>query len=307
MEYDELELDTLGEEKTALFVIISDTDATFNFVVSIMYSQLFNLLCDKADDVYNGRLPVHVRMLLDEFANIGQIPQFEKLIATIRSREISASIILQSKSQLKAIYKDNADTIEGNCDTTLFLGGKEKTTLKELAEVLGKETIDLYNTSDTRGTSQSYGLNYQKTGKELMSQDEIAVMDGGKCIMQLRGVRPFFSDEFDITKHKRYKELSDFDPKNAFDIEDYVKHLQHRFNHMVGRYNDIYRVQMPNITPHICRHTYCSNMAKSGMSPKTLQYLMGHSDISVTMNAYTHIGFDDAEEELKRMEEFRKA
>ena len=225
MEYDELELDNLGEEKTVLFVIISDTDATFNFVVSIMYSQLFNLLCDKADDVYNGRLPVHVRMLLDEFANIGQIPQFEKLIATIRSREISASIILQSKSQLKAIYKDNADTIEGNCDTSLFLGGKEKTTLKELAEVLGKETIDLYNTSDTRGTSQSYGLNYQKTGKELMSQDEIAVMDGGKCIMQLRGVRPFFSDKFDITKHKRYKELSDFDPKNAFDIEDYVKHL----------------------------------------------------------------------------------
>ena len=307
MEYDELELDTLGEEKTALFVIISDTDTTFNFVVSIMYSQLFNLLCDKADDVYNGRLPVHVRMLLDEFANIGQIPQFEKLIATIRSREISASIILQSKSQLKAIYKDNADTIEGNCDTTLFLGGKEKTTLKELAEVLGKETIDLYNTSDTRGTSQSYGLNYQKTGKELMSQDEIAVMDGGKCIMQLRGVRPFFSDKFDITKHKRYKELSDFDPKNAFDIEDYVKHLQHRFNHMVGRYNDIYRVQMPNITPHICRHTYYSNMAKSGMSPKTLQYLMGYSDISVTMNVYTHIGFDDAEEELKRMEEYRKA
>lgn len=227
MEYDELELDTLGEQKTALFVIISDTDATFNFVVSIMYSQLFNLLCDKADDVYNGRLPVHVQCLLDEFSNIGQIPQFEKLIATIRSREISASIILQSKSQLKAIYKDNADTIEGNCDTTLFLGGKEKTTLKEMAEILGKETIDLYNTSDTRGTSQSYGLNYQKTGKELMSQDEIAVMDGGKCIMQLRGVRPFFSDKFDITKHDRYKELSDYDPKNAFDIEDYVKHLHH--------------------------------------------------------------------------------
>lgn len=227
MEYDELELDTLGEQKTALFVIISDTDATFNFVVSIMYSQLFNLLCDKADDVYNGRLPVHVRCLLDEFSNIGQIPQFEKLIATIRSREISASIILQSKSQLKAIYKDNADTIEGNCDTTLFLGGKEKTTLKEMAEILGKETIDLYNTSDTRGTGQSYGLNYQKTGKELMSQDEIAVMDGGKCIMQLRGVRPFFSDKFDITKHDRYKELSDYDPKNAFDIEDYVKHLHH--------------------------------------------------------------------------------
>lgn len=227
MEYDDLELDTLGEQKTALFVIISDTDATFNFVVSIMYSQLFNLLCDKADDVYNGRLPVHVRMLLDEFANIGQIPQFEKLIATIRSREISASIILQSKSQLKAIYKDNADTIEGNCDTTLFLGGKEKTTLKELEDVLGKETIDLYNTSDTRGTSQSYGLNYQKTGKALMSQDEIAVMDGGKCIMQLRGVRPFFSDKFDITKHDRYKELSDYDQKNAFDIEDYVKHLHY--------------------------------------------------------------------------------
>lgn len=227
MEYDDLELDTLGERKTALFVIISDTDATFNFVVSIMYSQLFNLLCDKADDVYNGRLPVHVRMLLDEFANIGQIPQFEKLIATIRSREISASIILQSKSQLKAIYKDNADTIEGNCDTTLFLGGKEKTTLKELEDVLGKETIDLYNTSDTRGTSQSYGLNYQKTGKALMSQDEIAVMDGGKCIMQLRGVRPFFSDKFDITKHSRYKELSDYDKKNTFDIEDYVKHLHH--------------------------------------------------------------------------------
>lgn len=227
MEYDELELDTLGEQKTALFVIISDTDATFNFVVSIMYSQLFNLLCDKADDIYNGRLPVHVRCLLDEFSNIGQIPQFEKLIATIRSREISASIILQSKSQLKAIYKDNADTIQGNCDTTLFLGGQEQTTLKELSEVLGKETIDLYNTSDTRGTNRSYGLNYQKTGKALMSQDEIAVMDGGKCIMRLRGVRPFFSDKYDITKHKRYPELSDYDPKNAFNIEKYVKHRHH--------------------------------------------------------------------------------
>lgn len=223
--YDELELDTLGEQKTALFVIISDTDDTFNFIVSIMYTQLFNLLCDKADDVYNGKLPIHVRCLLDEFANIGQIPKFEKLIATIRSREISASIILQSKSQLKAIYRDNADTIEGNCDTTLFLGGKEKTTLKEMAEILGKETIDLYNTSDTRGTSQSYGLNYQKTGKELMSQDEIAVMDGGKCIMQLRGVRPFFSNKFDITKHKQYHLLSDYDEKNAFDIEKYVKNL----------------------------------------------------------------------------------
>lgn len=224
--YDELELDTLGEQKTAMFVIISDTDATFNFLVSIMYTQLFNLLCDKADDVYGGRLPIHVRCLLDEFANIGQIPNFEKLIATIRSREISASIILQSKSQLKAIYKDNADTIEGNCDTTLFLGGKEKTTLKEMAEILGKETIDLYNTSDTRGTSQSYGLNYQKTGKELMSQDEIAVMDGGKCIMQLRGVRPFFSDKFDITKHKQYHLLSDFDQKNSFDIEKYLRSIK---------------------------------------------------------------------------------
>ena len=240
--YDELELDMLGDEKTALFVIISDTDDTFNFIVSIMYTQLFNLLCDRADDVYNGRLPVHVRCLLDEFANIGQIPKFEKLIATIRSREISASIILQSKSQLKAIYKDNADTIEGNCDTTLFLGGKEKTTLKELAEVLGKETIDLYNTSDTRGTSQSYGLNYQKTGKELMSQDEIAVMDGGKCIMQLRGVRPFFSNKFDITKHKQYHLLSDYDEKNALDIEKYVKNLYHakiRNNDTVDEVEDV--------------------------------------------------------------------
>ena len=233
--YDELELDTLGEKKTALFVIISDTDATFNFIVSIMYSQLFNLLCDKADDVYNGRLPIHVRCLLDEFANIGQIPQFEKLIATIRSREISASIILQSKSQLKALYRDNASTIEGNCDTTLFLGGKEKDTLKDLAEILGKETIDLYNTSDTRGTSQSYGLNYQKTGKELMSQDEIAVMDGSKCIMQLRGVRPFFSDKFDITKHKQYPLLSDYDKKNEFDIEKYVKNL----NKLRFKQNDV--------------------------------------------------------------------
>ena len=222
MAYDELELDLLGDRKTALFVIISDTDDTFNFVVSIMYTQLFNLLCDRADDVYDGRLPIHVRCLLDEFANIGQIPKFEKLIATIRSREISASIILQSKSQLKAIYKDNADTIEGNCDTSLFLGGKEKTTLKDMAELLGKETIDLYNTSDTRGSQRSYGLNYQKTGKELMSQDEIAVMDGGKCIMQLRGVRPFFSNKYDITKHKQYRFLSDYDKKNRFDIEQYL-------------------------------------------------------------------------------------
>ena len=223
MKEDELELDTLGDRKTALFVIISDTDDTFNFVVSIMYSQLFNLLCDKADDEYGGRLPVHVRCLLDEFANIGLIPKFEKLIATIRSREISASIILQAQSQLKAIYKDNADTIVGNCDSTLFLGGKEKTTLKELSETLGKETIDLYNTSETRSNQKSFGLNYQKTGKELMSQDEITVMDGSKCIFQLRGVRPFLSDKFDITKHKNYKFLEDYDKKNVFDIEEYIK------------------------------------------------------------------------------------
>ena len=223
MKEDELELDTLGEKKTALFVIISDTDDTFNFVVSIMYSQLFNLLCDKADDEYGGRLPVHVRCLLDEFANIGLIPKFEKLIATIRSREISASIILQAQSQLKAIYKDHADTIVGNCDSTLFLGGKEKTTVKELSETLGKETIDLYNTSETRSNQKSFGLNYQKTGKELMSQDEITVMDGGKCIYQLRGVRPFLSDKFDITKHKNYKLLEDYDKRNIFDIEKYLQ------------------------------------------------------------------------------------
>ena len=225
METDEMELDTIGDRKTALFVIISDTDDTFNFVVSILYTQLFNLLCDKADDEYGGRLPVHVRCLLDEFANIGQIPKFEKLIATIRSREISASIILQSQSQLKAIYKDNADTIVGNCDTTLFLGGKEKTTLKEISEILGKETIDSFNTSETRGRELSHGLNYQKLGKQLMTEDEIAVMDGGKCILQLRGVRPFFSDKFDITKHPKYKYLSDADPKNVFDME---KHLKRR-------------------------------------------------------------------------------
>ena len=225
METDEMELDTIGDRKTALFVIISDTDDTFNFVVSILYTQLFNLLCDKADDEYGGRLPVHVRCLLDEFANIGQIPKFEKLIATIRSREISASIILQSQSQLKAIYKDNADTIVGNCDTTLFLGGKEKTTLKEMSEILGKETIDSFNTSENRGREVSHGLNYQKLGKQLMTEDEIAVMDGGKCILQLRGVRPFFSDKYDITKHPNYKYLSDYDKKNTFDME---KHLRRR-------------------------------------------------------------------------------
>ena len=223
MEYDELELDKIGDRKTALFVIISDTDDTFNFIVAMMYTQLFNLLCDKADDVYGGRLPVHVRFLLDEMANIGQIPKFEKLIATIRSREISASIILQAQSQLKAIYKDNADTIIGNCDTTLFLGGKEKTTLKEISETLGKETIDMYNTSETRSNQKSYGLNYQKLGKELMTQDEIATMDGGMCILQLRGVRPFFSKKYDITKHPRYKYLSDADKKNTFDVERYIR------------------------------------------------------------------------------------
>lgn len=223
MAYDEMELDQLGERRTAMFVIISDTDDTFNFIVAIMYTQLFNLLCDKADDEHNGRLPYHVRLLLDEFANIGQIPKFDKLIATIRSREISASIILQSQSQLKTIYKDAAETILGNCDTMLFLGGKEGSTLKEISETLGKETIDLYNTSDTRGQGRSYGMNYQKTGKELMSRDELAVMDGNKCILQLRGVRPFFSDKFDITRHKRYRELSDYDKRNTFDVESFLK------------------------------------------------------------------------------------
>ena len=220
--YDELHLDKLGDELSALFIIISDTDATFNFLVAIMYSQLFNLLCTKADNSPGGKLTYHVRCLLDEFANIGEIPQFEKLIATIRSREISASIILQAKSQLKAIYKDNADTIEGNCDTMLFLGGKEKSTLKEISESLGKETIDSFNTSTNRGQSESYGMNYQKLGKELKSQDELAVMDGGKCILQVRGVRPFFSDKFDITRHKQYPMLLDDNPEQEFNIENYV-------------------------------------------------------------------------------------
>ena len=223
METDELELDTLGDSKTALFVILSDTDSTFNFVAALMYSQLFNLLCDKADDFYGGRLPVHVRLILDEFANIGQIPNFDKLIATIRSREISASIILQSQSQLKTIYKDAADTIVGNCDSTLFLGGKEKSTLKEISELLGKETIDLYNQSENRGAQVSHGLSYQKLGKELMTQDELAVMDGGRCIFMLRGVRPFLSEKYDLTKHPNYKYTADADPKNVFDMERYMK------------------------------------------------------------------------------------
>ena len=220
--YDELELDTLGDRKTALFLIMSDTDDTFNFLISMCYTQLFNLLCDKADDVYGGKLPVHVRCLIDECANIGQIPKLEKLMATIRSREISACLVLQAQSQLKALYKDNADTIIGNCDSSIFLGGKEPTTLKEMSAALGKETIDTYNTGESRGRETSHSLNYQKLGKELMSQDELAVMDGGKCILQLRGVRPFLSDKYDITQHPNYKYLSDADPRNAFDIEKFL-------------------------------------------------------------------------------------
>ena len=220
--YDELQLDTLGDKKTALFLIMSDTDSTFNFLISMVYTQLFNLLCDKADDVYGGKLPVHVRCLIDECANIGQIPQLEKLVATIRSREISACLVLQTRSQLKAIYKDNADTIVGNMDSQIFLGGSEPTTLKDLSEMLGKETIDAFNTSDTRGNSPSYGTNYQKMGHELLSRDELAVLDGGKCILQLRGVRPFLSDKYDLTQHPNYKLTSDYDPKNAFDIEKYL-------------------------------------------------------------------------------------
>lgn len=220
--YDELELDTLGDRKTALFLIMSDTDSTFNFLISMIYSQLFNLLCEKADDVYGGRLPVHVRCLIDECANIGQIPNLEKLMATIRSREISACLVLQAQSQLKALYKDNADTIIGNCDSSIFLGGKEPTTLKELSQSLGKETIDTYNTGESRGRETSHSLNYQKLGKELATIDELAVLDGGKCILQLRGVRPFLSDKYDITKHPNYKYLSDANPKNAFDIEKFL-------------------------------------------------------------------------------------
>ena len=220
--YDELQLDTLGDKKTALFLIMSDTDSTFNFLISMVYTQLFNLLCDKADDVYGGKLPIHVRCLIDECANIGQIPNLEKLVATIRSREISACLVLQTKSQLKAIYKDNADTIIGNMDSQIFLGGSEPTTLKDLSEMLGKETIDAFNTSDTRGNSPSYGTTFQKMGHELLSRDELAVLDGGKCILQLRGVRPFLSDKYDLTQHPNYKLTSDYDPKNTFDIEKYL-------------------------------------------------------------------------------------
>jgi type IV secretion system protein VirD4 len=237
--YDELELDTLGDRKTALFLIMSDTDDTFNFLISMCYTQLFNLLCEKADDVYGGHLPVHVRCLIDECANIGQIPKLEKLMATIRSREISACLVLQAQSQLKALYKDNADTIIGNCDSSIFLGGKEPTTLKELSAALGKETIDTFNVGENRGRETSHSLNYQKLGKELMSQDELAVMDGGKCILQLRGVRPFLSDKYDITKHPNYKYLSDYDPRNAFDIE---KYLSARLRPKPDEVYDVYEV-----------------------------------------------------------------
>ena len=243
--YDEMELDTLGDRKTALFIIISDTDDTFNFLVSMAYTQLFNLLCDKADDVYGGRLPIHVRCLIDEAANIGQIPKLEKLMATIRSREISACLVLQAQSQLKALYKDNADTIIGNCDSMVFLGGKEKTTLKDLSETLGKETIDMFNTSDTRGSQRSYGLNYQKLGKELMSMDELAVMDGGKCILQLRGVRPYLSDKYDITKHPNYKYLSDFDKRNTFNIE---KYLSTKLKLKPSEVYDVYEIDLTDET-----------------------------------------------------------
>ncbi len=237
--YDELALDTLGDRKTALFLIMSDTDSTFNFLISMVYSQLFNLLCEKADDVYGGRLPVHVRCLIDECANIGQIPNLEKLMATIRSREISACLVLQAQSQLKALYKDNADTIIGNCDSRLFLGGSEPSTLKELSQSLGKETIDTYNTGESRGRETSHSLNYQKLGRELMSVDDLATLDGGKCILQIRGLRPFLSDKYDITKHPNYKYLSDADPKNTFDVE---KYMSHRLKLKADEEYDVYEI-----------------------------------------------------------------
>ena len=245
MEYDELELDTLGDRKTALFIITSDTDNTFDFITAMVVSQLFNILCTKADDEYGGRLPIHVRCLLDEVANI-TIPNLQRLISVFRSREISACLVVQAQSQLKAIYKDNADTIIGNCDSMIFLGGKEKSTLKEISEVLGKETIDMYNTSETRSNQNSYGLNYQKLGKELMSQDELAVMDGGKCILQLRGVRPFLSDKYDITKHPNYKYLSDFDKKNTFDMERYTKRRKAIVKQ--NEFFDFYNIELPHET-----------------------------------------------------------
>ena len=237
--YDELALDKIGDRKTALFLIMSDTDSTFNFLISMVYTQLFNLLCEAADDVYGGRLPVHVRCLIDEAANIGQIPNLEKLMATIRSREISACLVLQAQSQLKALYKDNADTIIGNCDSRLFLGGSEPSTLKELSQSLGKETIDTYNTGESRGRETSHSLNYQKLGRELMSVDDLATLDGGKCILQLRGLRPFLSDKYDITKHPNYKYLSDADPKNTFDVE---KYMSHRLKLKAGEEYDVYEI-----------------------------------------------------------------
>ncbi len=237
--YDELALDTLGDRKTALFLIMSDTDSTFNFLISMVYTQLFNLLCEKADDVYGGRLPVHVRCLIDECANIGQIPNLEKLMATIRSREISACLVLQAQSQLKALYKDNADTIIGNCDSRLFLGGSEPSTLKELSQSLGKETIDTYNTGESRGRETSHSLNYQKLGRELMSVDDLATLDGGKSILQVRGLRPFLSDKYDITKHPNYKYLSDADPKNTFDVE---KYMSHRLKLKADEEYDVYEI-----------------------------------------------------------------
>ena len=244
--YDELQLDTLGDKKTALFLIMSDTDSTFNFLISMVYTQLFNLLCDKADDVYGGKLPIHVRCLIDECANIGQIPNLEKLVATIRSREISACLVLQARSQLKAIYKDNADTIVGNMDSQIFLGGSEPTTLKELSEALGKETIDSFNTSENRGSQTSHGLNYQKLGKALMSEDEIAIMDGGRCILQLRGVRPFFSEKFDITKHPHYKYLADADKKNTFDVDRFLSTLRRKRQQVVAQDEsfDLYEIDL---------------------------------------------------------------
>ena len=328
MSYDEMELDMIGDQKTAMFVIISDTDDTFNFVVAIMYTQLFNLLCDKADDEHGGRLPYHVRLLLDEFSNIGQIPKFDKLIATIRSREISASIILQSQSQLKTIYKDAAETITGNCDTVLFLGGKESSTLKEISETLGKETIDLYNTSDTRGTSQSYGLNYQKTGKELMSRDELAVMDGNKCILQLRGVRPFLSNKYDITKHKRYKELADADKRNVFDVEwkaeqdevkevlgeeyiDYNLVMATTFGNPIGTgairgqlKKLIEEHNLPPVVFHSLRHSSVTYKLKlNGGDIKAVQGDSGHSQVDMVTDVYSHIIDEDRRRNAELFEE----